>query len=153
MKYAKIENGVVLNYPYSISDFRRDNANLSLPFAISTVDLAQFNVFPVASSPMPTDHTKNYYPGQVQNIDGVWTETWESSDASQEEISQRVALKWSSIRKLRNELLVSSDWTQLPDVSLSAEIQSDWSAYRQQLRDITNQPDPFNIWWPGEPGE
>ena len=26
-----------------------------------------------------------------------------------------------------------------------------WQNYRQELRDITKQADPFNITWPGEP--
>ena len=38
----------------------------------------------------------------------------------------------------RNSLLISSDWTQLPDVALSAEVKTAWSVYRQQLRDMTD---------------
>jgi len=53
------------------------------------------------------------------------------------------------IRKQRNQLLQSSDWTQLPDVPLSTK--EAWAVYRQALRDVTNQPDPFNITWPQPP--
>lgn len=53
----------------------------------------------------------------------------------------------------RNTLLAESDWTQLPDVPLGAEQKSAWAAYRQQLRDITDQPGfPDNINWPQKPG-
>jgi len=53
----------------------------------------------------------------------------------------------------RNALLAESDWTQLPDVPLSAEQKMAWAAYRQQLRDITDQPGfPDNINWPQKPG-
>jgi hypothetical protein len=53
------------------------------------------------------------------------------------------------IRIKRDELLAASDWTQLPDVQLSTK--EAWAAYRQALRDVTNQPDPFNITWPEPP--
>lgn len=52
----------------------------------------------------------------------------------------------------RNLLLQQSDWTQLPDVSLTEEQKGNWVTYRQQLRDITNQPGfPDNIIWPTQP--
>lgn len=39
----------------------------------------------------------------------------------------------------RNELLISSDWTQLPDVDLTQTEKDRWKAYRQKLRDMTEQ--------------
>jgi hypothetical protein len=55
----------------------------------------------------------------------------------------------ATIRAKRNQLLESSDWTQLPDVP--PETKTAWATYRQQLRDITAQADPFNITWPIPP--
>lgn len=59
--------------------------------------------------------------------------------------------EWAIVRNQRNTLLVQSDWTQFPDVPLSEERRQQWQAYRQALRDITDQPDPFNIVWPTPP--
>jgi hypothetical protein len=56
-----------------------------------------------------------------------------------------------TIRQERNKLLQTSDWTQLPDVRLTSEKLSEWSIYRQLLRDITTQEDPYNISWPSIP--
>lgn len=56
--------------------------------------------------------------------------------------------KWSSVRADRNGLLAACDWSQLPDAPVDAQA---WAEYRQALRDITNQPDPFAIIWPEEP--
>jgi hypothetical protein len=67
------------------------------------------------------------------------TETWRPNVDSQ----------WSTIKSQRNQLLAASDWTQLPDVPLAAK--EDWAEYRQALRDVTEQPDPFNIIWPNPP--
>jgi hypothetical protein len=52
----------------------------------------------------------------------------------------------------RNALLANSDWTQLADVPLTAEMKAQWATYRQALRDITDQsgfPDQIN--WPEIP--
>lgn len=56
---------------------------------------------------------------------------------------------WASVRAERNRLLQESDWTQLPDVPIDTK--DAWAVYRQQLRDVTDQPDPFNIIWPIPP--
>ena len=49
----------------------------------------------------------------------------------------------------RNDLLFNCDWTQLPDVPLTEEKKLLWAEYRQNLRDITKQPEfPTNIIWP-----
>jgi len=39
----------------------------------------------------------------------------------------------------------------LDDVPLTDEKKAEWETYRQELRDITDQPDPFNINWPTPP--
>jgi hypothetical protein len=53
------------------------------------------------------------------------------------------------IRQIRDQRLSDSDWTQLNDVNLAN--QAAWAEYRQALRDITQQTDPFNIVWPTRP--
>lgn len=52
----------------------------------------------------------------------------------------------------RNNLLYSSDWTQIPNNPLTTEQQAAWATYRQELRDITTQSGyPFNVIWPTPP--
>lgn len=55
-----------------------------------------------------------------------------------------------AVRDRRNRLLAECDWTQLPDVP--PQTAAMWQPYRQALRDITDQPDPFSIAWPVKPG-
>lgn len=57
-----------------------------------------------------------------------------------------VEAEWTVVREKRNKLLLESDWTQLPDVP--SELKAKWAIYRQALRDITTQLDPFNIVYP-----
>lgn len=52
----------------------------------------------------------------------------------------------------RNVRLFESDWTQLPDVHLTAEQKAVWATYRQALRDVTDQDGfPSNVLWPQMP--
>jgi hypothetical protein len=41
------------------------------------------------------------------------------------------------VRMVRNRLLQECDWTQLPDSPLADTKRSEWTTYRQALRDIT----------------
>ena len=55
--------------------------------------------------------------------------------------------QWASIRLQRDNLLKNTDWRASSDLTLS----DDWKNYRQALRDVPTQSDPFNITWPEEP--
>lgn len=59
--------------------------------------------------------------------------------------------QWAVVRAERDAKLAASDWTQLPDVPLTTEERDQWVVYRQELRNVTSQPDPFNIVWPTPP--
>jgi hypothetical protein len=63
--------------------------------------------------------------------------------------AEKESWEWGEIVADRNKKLADTDWTQLPDVPL--ETKTEWATYRQELRDITDQPDPFNIVWPTPP--
>ena len=62
--------------------------------------------------------------------------------------------KWHLIRQYRGELLARCDWTQLPDVPLTLEEKQAWAAYRQDLRDITEDfSAPDEVVFPTPPGD
>ena len=44
----------------------------------------------------------------------------------------------SDLRQRRNTLLSASDWTQLPDTTLTTAEKTAWMNYRTELRNITN---------------
>jgi hypothetical protein len=55
-------------------------------------------------------------------------------------------------RQVRNDLLALSDWTQLPDVALTAAKVAEWATYRQALRDLdVDGDDPALPDWPTPP--
>jgi hypothetical protein len=145
--YIKLTNGVPEKY--SIGELRRDNPQVSFPKTIPDSVLADYEVYPLQSTPQPSvDYTQNVAESTPDLLEGVWTQVWSVTDASQEEIDSRVESQWSNIRQERNQLLAECDWTQLPDAPVDS---SAWAVYRQALRDITLQADPFNITWPEKP--
>lgn len=55
-------------------------------------------------------------------------------------------------RNQRDDLLYSSDWTQVPDAPLTGNEISRWRVYRQALRDVTRQIGlPEMVEWPAVP--
>ena len=138
-----------INYPYSITQLRVAFPNVSLPAELTDVSLVEWDMYVVTPTIMPNDYTKNITEGTPVLTDGVYYQNWIQSDATQSEIDYRLENQWFIIRQTRNELLAECDWTQLADVS--AETKSIWSEYRQSLRDITSQTNPFSITWPVKP--
>jgi hypothetical protein len=138
-----------INYPYSIPQLREAYPNVSLPAELTNVSLIEWDMYVVTPTPMPNDYTKNITEGTPILTDGIYYQNWIQTNASQSEIDYRLENQWFIIRQTRNELLVECDWTQLADVS--AETKSIWSEYRQSLRDITSQTNPFSITWPVKP--
>ena len=56
------------------------------------------------------------------------------------------------MRMHRDDALSRSDWTQLPDVALTAAKVAEWATYRQALRDLdVNGDDPALPDWPTQP--
>jgi hypothetical protein len=138
-----------INYPYTIKELRQAYPNVSLPAELSDEALNEWDIYVVTPNPMPTDYTKNIIEGTPILTDGVYYQNWIQTDASQSEIDYRLENQWFIVREIRNELLKECDWTQLNDISQT--IKELWSTYRQQLREITNQSNPFNIEWPIKP--
>jgi len=151
IKYAKIENGEVIKYPYSIEDLRIDNPNVSFPSIIDEPTKSRYSMLPIQKIETQVDYTKNISENLPELIEGVWTQSWTITDATQEEINQRLSNEWFGIRDERNARLYSSDWTQLVDSPLTEEQKNAWRQYRQELRDITNQANPFEVIYPVQP--
>jgi hypothetical protein len=147
--YLRIKNNEIV-YPYSIQQLKIDEYNVSFPTDLTSEILEGFGVYSVQQTPMPNDYTKNIVEGTPTLVDGTYTQVWNQTDATQEEIDIKIENQWEQIRVARNEILTQCDWTILPDSPVSSSIE-EWKTYRQQLRDITNQSNPFEVVWPTQP--
>lgn len=148
--YLRIVNETI-EYPYSVEKLRKDAYNISFPETMSQSMLEEFGVYGVVATPKPTDYTKNISEGIPTLTDGVYYQVWNQTDATLDEVNARVFQKWEEIRDHRNTLLKECDWTVLVDSPLSGSTLEDWKTYRQELRDVTSQENPFNIVWPNQP--
>ena len=156
--YAKIKDGSVEKYPYSITDLKKDNPNVSFPKTIPTLTLNHYGVADVvvASKPSYNSATQTISKkNEPELVSGVWTLKWETKDKPQEDIDQEKADNQANIRNERGMELEQSDWTVLPDAPLSTDMLNKYKTYRQELRDVTKQASFNNaepsVTWPTRP--
>ena len=78
-------------------------------------------------------------------INGAWAIV--DSARYNELLNAETARQANSIRSLRAEKLVATDWTQCADIS--AAVKAQWVPYRKALRDVPQQAGfPFSVVWP-----
>ena len=88
---------------------------------------------------------ENDYNSNIVYEDSSKKPTWAQVEGGKD------SEQWVQVRGLRDSKLLSCDWTVLSDIPFSSGKKVEWETYRQALRDITTQPDPFNITWPTPP--
>lgn len=147
--YAKLNNGQLQKYPYTLGMLRKDNYNVSFPRVMTDEIFAQFGVVRVTPTPRPEyDHTKEFNV-VAEQVNGAWIEKWVATNVSAEEIAQRTENQINSVRAERNQKLSQSDWTQVADSPVDKEV---WATYRQALRDVPVQEGfPWDVTWPETP--
>jgi hypothetical protein len=147
--YAKITNGTVEKFPYSLGQLRKDYPNVSFPKNPSKETLAKWGMLPVDTAPQPS------FDSATQNCDrtnpalqnGKWVETWSVTNATQEQIAERRANKETEIRNERNRLLAETDWRFRSDMNPSQA----WIDYCQALRDLPQIEGFPNVEFPQAP--
>ena len=63
----------------------------------------------------------------------------------------KLAMQLDINTRQRDSLLQQSDWRVVKAADIGVPISQEWKDYRQALRDITLQSDPFSIVWPTPP--
>lgn len=90
--HALIVDGVVHKYPYTIGMLRKDNPNTSFPKRPDNELLAQWGMQLVAKTDRPdVDYKKNVNEGTPVLVGDQWTQVWNVTDATAEEIAERKA--------------------------------------------------------------
>lgn len=148
--YAKIRDGVVLQYPYDIYNLRRDNSNTSFPDGMTAEQYAKWEMLPVFidSEPSYDPIYKEISPTGPFLVDGVWTQGWEILDRDEEDITKSVEDKKREVRAQRTRLLEETDFYGFSDITMTSEM----SIYRQALRDVPSQEGfPTAVVWPTKP--
>ena len=143
MKYAIIDGSTVkstgtIQQLFPNTSFTTAGPNTDFLTANNVVELIETLTF---TTPTQKLSTVDVYVegGKAYNVKVEST----TSDEQTALINQQ----WASVRLERNLKLEKTDWRASSDLTLS----DDWKTYRQALRDITTQSDPYNIAWPTEP--
>jgi hypothetical protein len=76
---------------------------------------------------------------------------WSVTQRTGDDLARATSEKWHMVRTARTEMLSNTDFTQVADAPITTEKRAEWTTYRQALRDLTSQTDPFNITWPTSP--
>ena len=174
--YAVVEDGVIVNSGSLATLFPNVSFPSSGPEAEWLVDNGVYEVISDVPFDPATQRLENVEPYlDVENVYSVRVVPRSAEDLANErhnditraiqagdmsvvatmteaEKAEYSELAWRVAREQRNKRLSDCDWTQLPDAPLSNIETQDWATYRQALRDITEQSDPFNITWPTKPG-
>jgi hypothetical protein len=149
--HIKLTNGQPEKY--TIGQLRRDNPQVSFPKSIPDATLAEYDVYPLTPTDRPqVNYTKNVTDGIPALIDGSWTQVWDVTAATSEEIEKRTEDKARAVRSERDYLLQQTDWIVIKSYERNENIPAAWEVYRQALRDITLQEGfPFEVTWPEKP--
>ena len=150
MWYVQAQGDNFIRHIFDVEPTQWDADNYCYARRLTDEQIERFGVHKkqIVTPPYHDAATQHLEEGPAVLVDGVWTQNYIVSDLSADESAAKVGAQWNVIRAERNRLLVASDWTQLPDASADAPT---WATYRQALRDITTQDNPFNIVWPVEP--
>jgi len=150
MWYVQAQGDTFIRHIFDVEPTQWDADNYCYARRLTDEQVTHFGVHKkqIVTPPYHEPATQNLEEGPALLINGVWTQNYIVSDLSADESAAKVGAQWNVIRAERNRLLVASDWTQLPDAPVDAAA---WATYRQALRDVTDQANPFAIVWPESP--
>lgn len=160
--YARIENGVAVEYPLFEGDLESRFPALRFPLDDPQSITANGGyVIPdgyvrVEPSLEALDNPRmNYIPGMpAPDVSNVWRVTWSTVSKTTEELASFESVVVFRTRTLRDNKLKESDIDVVIDrwENYTSQQKSELSTYRQALRDIPLQTGfPFDTVWPVKP--
>ena len=165
-EYRNTKTGEVHN----IVDIKNNNPNTSFPRIIDVTTITGLGYEEVQESakPTPSGQFKIVVRDGIEQVDDKWTQKWVEQDMfsdikdddgnvtktkSEQETELQTKLdtrQKERVRAEREPLLTEADW-QIHKIEDASGDASAWRTYRQQLRDITNASDIYNVTWPTKP--
>lgn len=156
-KYVLVVNNQIVSTPAPLPNNYKNISNL---FALSDEQLSDLSwsgnnegFWVVNSDPFPTINIH-------QKIETSWTlntqnktcqESYTVVDVTPSEEEIRIGKIKTSIKMIRDQYLILTDFTQLDDAPLSDSAKSDFRTFRQQLRSMLDIPDITQAVWPTIP--
>lgn len=147
------ENGVAYGYSVLADNFRILFPTVSFPSPLTPEAVKDYGYgcYEFAAAPECEATQKAVEIAPQKGEDGIYLQSYEIVLLTDSELAARTEAQWAFVRNQRNFLLARTDWWVTKATETNTAISADQQTYRQALRDITDQADPFNIAWPVAP--
>jgi len=151
--YVQADGDNFVRHIHDVEPTRWDDDNFCRVAKLTPEQVVHFGVhqLKLVTPPYYDPATQAREHGPALLIDGVWLQNYIVTDLDADASAAKVGEQWGVIRAERNALLARTDWWVTKAAETGAIISDDQHAYRQALRDITTQTDPFNVVWPSTP--
>lgn len=157
MAYAKVINNTLVAFPWTWEQMRQENPEVLFPDKFVPSIFAEYGGVKIAFQ-QPTYNEATHYlvAGDVELIDGVWTQTYNAVAYTSEELALQETDKRQKNAAQAKLELQESDWCELPSVRNTAinphlTNTAEFDNYRLALRQIVLNP-PVEVGnWPALP--
>jgi hypothetical protein len=142
--YAKIIDGALVKYPYSLEEMRAEYPDATLSDEPTDEELAACNAKRAAMGPSPkqSSRTHHFTLSFTSNSDGSVT-----INPVPHELDRQLAE--FNMRDARDSALTRCDWVITRAFEEGTAVPANYLAYRQALRDLPAQPGfPYDYVWP-----
>ena len=145
--YVK-ESGSMVEWPILEKTIIRE---LNLTSSLEVVGdsyLASHSYFPLIEL-LPASHSEEetFDKTDIEKSGSQYYFNYILRDKTVDELVLHYKHCWQDVRTKRNRLLQETDYMGNADYPITDE----WRIYRQSLRDITEQGNPFDVIWPNKP--
>lgn len=145
--YAKIVDGALVKYPYSLEEMRADNPKVKISDTPTAATLALCSAKRAVMGPAPTQssRTHRFEMAFLDKPDGSVEIVYAASELPR-------ALAEFNMRDARSSALTRCDWVITRAFEEGTPVPAAYLAYRQALRDLPSQEGfPYDYVWPQEP--
>lgn len=161
MSYVLINNNKVVSYPYSLTTFRAENPNVSLPEDPTEAQLNEQGIYTVQPVQQPSFDwiTQSCVEENPVESDSLWYQNWVVLENSPEQIVTNENTAKANNKQYAETLLDETDWTATVDINDPQYSnpylgnQPEFLAYRSQVRQIAVNPPVVVVEWPTKPAE
>lgn len=142
--YAKIKDGIILNYPYQVSDMKTDFPQVDFTKGLTEEVLIACSAVTVKIGEIPkhSSSTHTFTSNAVINENNEVEVVITAHERRIEEASY-------NIRKARNIALSQTDWIVVRSAERKEAVPENYVRYREALRTIASQEGfPYAVIWP-----
>jgi hypothetical protein len=151
--YVQANGDTFVRHIHDVEPTRWDEDNFCRVAKLTPEQIEHYGVhqLKLVTPPYYDPATQTREHGDALLVDGVWTQNYIVSELDPETLTAKIEGQWDVVRAERSKLLTNTDWWVTKAAETNTTISAEQHTYRQALRDITEQADPFNIIWPIEP--